>query len=244
MRINEREPRGRQMESFGASSRAGLGAIMFVSTILCAVSAWAGWQEASPFLLRAASLEVRVASVVEANSANAPVRWWESRIARRARIETCLDTLREARGIVQSTAALVRELENGCLAIVISALSRAPNSANEWFLAAAMARRQEDLEMTRKYLDMSYRAGPTEQWIAARRAVFAYNILDELTPSLRSRMDADFVLLLRTRNGIQQLARLYVEDRTLREHLVRLAETLEPPLQRQFIEHVEGVVKG
>ncbi len=222
------------------AARAGRWLFACTALALLALSVLAGYIEARPFLERANAPEIQIRKILAAATEGEPISVWESDLARRSRLATCLDVLRPLSGDTSETSTA---LTKACLAIAESYAARAPLSANAWFVAATLAYRLGDIERTRSYLGASFRTGPNEQWVAERRALFAYGVRDKLGAELLARLDADFLLLLRTRAGIRTLARRYVFDPTLREHLVGLAETTEPQFQRRFLDIVKETLR-
>lgn len=198
------------------------------------------YQESRPFLLKLAEPVRQRDALVAASAKPAPLSVLESQYARRARAEICLSLLGSLRESGSETASQP-EIARACLAMLETSLALRPLSSNDWFLAAYLAEQLGESDRAIRYLDRSYRSAPSEQWIAERRAVFAYRHRAELPDDLVSRMDDDFRLLLRTRRGLDVLARSYVRDRPMRDYLVTVAETLDEQSQIRFFEEIQRV---
>jgi hypothetical protein len=199
-------------------------------------------KEAPPFFLRADTTSVRVAEMTAAASEDSPVSMLESRFAREARLGLCLDTLEEiatVQGIKGNAETLVTQ---GCLKIAEAAAARSPLESNFWFLAATLSARLGDLDSAVPYLKASYESGPNEQWIAERRALFVYALRARLDSDLERMLDQDFALLLRTERGLDVLAARYVDDPTMRDRLVTVAEALPPELQERFLDRIRDQI--
>jgi hypothetical protein len=210
-----------------------------VLSVLAAVTA-AG--EAGPFLLKAASPDRRL-DMMTAPAAT-PVSLLESGLARTARLDVCLSTLRDVVSASPPSPATGDAVTRRCLAIAEATVERSPLESNVWFIAATLAVRLDDFAKAERYLDRSFRTGPAEQWIAERRAPFAYAIRDRLSQDVRAEADADLALLLRTERGVQVLAARYVTDPGMREHLIGIAETLDRRTQERFLGHIRAEVGG
>lgn len=218
-------------------------ALLCLGVLLLALSFWGGWRETTPFLIRPRDFDYRVSAINHATNETHPISSWESRLARRVRLEYCLNTLHSALQTSAASAEFIAGIQRGCLRLAESSASRAPMSANDWFIAAALAYNLGDRPAFERYLRMSFLTGPDEQWIAERRALFAYAVRATLPSDLAASTDADLLLLLRTKTGIRQLATQYVQDATLREHLAELAERLPAELQRQFLSLVQEQIQ-
>lgn len=215
-------------------------AVLTLAVGLFVVAAFGAREEVASFAMRTASLPSRVAAAVAAGRASEPSSWLASDSARSAQLDMCLTTLKETIRASPSVASIVDDLDRGCLRVAESATAHAPASANVWFLAATEAARLGDNVRLREYLKASYRTGPAEGWIAERRGLYGYGIADRLDPDLRTAVDGDLALLLRTTTGVKLLAERYVADPDLREHLAGIAGRLDPRTQHDFFEYVKG----
>ncbi|MCX5494121.1 hypothetical protein OSH11_05385 [Kaistia dalseonensis] len=198
------------------------------------------WRESRPFMMRLQPAVIR-AEVIGGIERRAP-HWYEleSRFARRARLESCMSTLNEVTlDDVPEEGGMVR-LNKGCLAMAERNLALAPVSADDWFIAATLARQVGDIDRMKRYLERSFATGPNEQWVAERRALFMFRESRLLGDDLKQRLDQDLALLLRTRRAIQRLAEIYVNDKSLRDHLISVAETLEPRYQKRFLGYIQN----
>jgi hypothetical protein len=217
-------------------------AVLALSLGLFVVAAFSAREEGAPFLLRTAPLQSRLAAAVADGKDRQPVSWLASRVARTVQLETCLTTLKELIRISPPRAPLIADVDRGCLKIGESIAAEAPASSNAWFLAATEAARLGDNERMKRYLMVSYRTGPTEEWIAERRGLFGYRIADHLDADLRASIDGDLALMLRTNSGVQLLAERYVSDPDIRQHLADIAAKLDARTQHDFYEYVKGAV--
>ncbi|MCB1498908.1 MAG: hypothetical protein KDK07_03815 [Bauldia sp.] len=196
-------------------------------------------KEAKPFLLRADPLVIRMAAMKAAAEESSPVSMLESRFAREAELDLCLKTLEEMVSAGGLPVENETQVTSGCLRIAESAAATSPLESNFWFLAATLATRLGDLDSAVVYLKASYEAGPNEQWIAERRALFVYALHARLDSEMERLLDQDFGLLLRTERGLDVLAARYIVDASLRERLVTIAETLAPEYQERFLDRIE-----
>lgn len=221
----------------GARTRRILRGLQIVAFVTAALGLVLAWQESEPFTNQVLTIAERVATYEE--FADRPARFYEmeSRLARRARIEACvsdwLDTVNS--GADKETGA---KLAESCLHIVRRSLTMAPASSSDWAIAAFLAGASGDLASTSEYLRRSLATGPTEQWIARRRAILMFQLGDGLDPDLRAEIDPQLKLLLRSDEGVQGVAQMYLENAAFRERIVSVAETLEPVYQKRFLDYV------
>lgn len=221
---------------FVGAIAAALGVMAFFSTYL----------EARGFSFRAADEGARLINVfLDAAPGELRPSFFESKLARAARLGSCLQALGAAEAELPSRAVSgTQQLEETCLDIAEANTVRSPASSNDWLLAAILAARLGELERAKKYLSMSFRTGQSEMWIAERRAIFGYSLRDQLDAELRHQVDQDFLLLLRTTRGACMLAKRYAYDLPNRNHIVGLAEKTESDVQQRFAYLVEESLKG
>ena len=208
-------------------------------TVICAVTL--AWQESRPFVARLDTLAERTETILATGPAPASFGELPSSFARRARLEGCVTDWHD---VVTSggDADLGRRMVAGCLDIARRNLTIAPASSNDWMIAASLASIVGDLAATQAYLRRSLATGPTEQWIAIRRAMLMYRLEDRLDPDLRAQVDDQFALLLRTENGVRSFAERYVSDPSFRERIVSVAEKLDPSYQKRFLVMVRSLL--
>lgn len=211
--------------------------VSLVAMFLLIVSMTAGYQELDAFRGRWASVAGTSTATATTSSRNAIFPALDSRLARRARLDTCrlrIETLKRRNAAMEA----IHDAERDCLALSESIVGRAPLSSNEWFVAATLASSLGDIVRMRKYLAASYRTGPTEQWIAERRAFFTHEHAAQLPAMFQTLVDQDVLLMLKTETGIRTVAKRYVSDPALRQRLVDVALTLEPGRQQRFVDLV------
>jgi hypothetical protein len=199
--------------------------------------------EGSPFVERIQTLDRRIEAIGGAAADGASVSILESRFARKARLDTCLSTLSDAVGSVKIPLATQADISRGCLAIAKAVAARSPLDGNAWFIAASLAARSGNMADAETYLNLSFRTGPSEQWIAERRALFGYAVHDNFSETTRKRIDEDLALLLRTERGVDVLALTYVLDAAMRDHLVVIAETLDEDIQERFLDRIRREIR-
>jgi hypothetical protein len=209
-----------------------------IAIALAALAGMMAYSESGPYLLRSGSLARRVVLMSSVPTNGTAVSLFESNFARTVELDVCLSTLRD---LVVQRSADAGPVTRGCLAIAEATVARSPLDSNAWFIAATLAARLNDFAAAQRYLAESFRTGPSEQWIAERRALFAYALRDHFS-ALEREIDGDLALLLRTQRGLKVLAERYVTDSGLRSHLVEIAETLDRETQRRFFEHVREKV--
>jgi hypothetical protein len=222
----------------------GVAVVVLAALALAGLSGAMALKESSPFLLRAQSLGGRVAAIEAASSDSSPVSIFESRFARSARLDLCLDTLTEIAAASGFPPATEDRVARGCLAIAEATAARSPLESNVWFVAATLAARLGDLDRAVGYLKASFETGPNEQWIAERRALFVYPLRARLGPEMERLLDQDFALLLRTGRGLDVLATRYINDPGMRERLITIAETLDPEDQARFLDRIEDQIQA
>lgn len=214
-------------------------AVLFsLPLLLLGLATVAGFHEAAPFLARLDRPEQQVAAEASFGSRAPSVSVFESRYARTARLDGCLQTLRRILGSSETPIATISALTRECLALAEAVAARSPLDSNVWFVAANLAARVNEFAKVRAFLGESYLAGASEQWIAERRAPFTYAIRDRLDADLRARMDRDFALLLRNDQGVGLLAARYAADPSIREYLIGIAEKLDPEAQRRLLKRI------
>jgi hypothetical protein len=219
-------------------------AMSLTALLLLALAGMAAVSEGRPFFLRTYPVEARVATLLREAASPSPVSSLASSFARTAHLESCLVTLREIATSGSPSAEALDNLSRACQAIAEAIVALSPLSSNAWFIAASFAARSGDFARASRYLDLSYRTGPNEQWIAERRVLFAYPLRDELDPSLKGKIDQDLALLLRTNQGVETLATRYVNDPAMRDHLVDIAVTLDPDTQSRFLSRIRGAFEA
>lgn len=225
-----------ELQRIGGTVLAAAAGILFVFSAILAT------KEAGPFILRTQSLDFRVSAMSTEETGSLPVSMFESRPARNARLDACLSTLHDVMASLPSKLTTVTSIKRGCLKVAEAIVEKSPLEANIWFIAATLAIQLGDLPRGEAYLKASYRTGPTEQWIAERRALFAYPLRPRLSEDLKLAVDRDLSLLLRTERGVNAMAARYVEDPSLRDHLVELAENLDRSNQERFLSRVRGEI--
>lgn len=232
----------REIRSRRSREKAGAWIVVLSALVLAGLSAVMAVKEVPPFFLRADTTSVRVAEMTAAAAEDRPVSMLESRFAREARLGLCLDTLQEIATAEDLPGDAETLVTRGCLKIAEAAAARSPLESNFWFLAATLAARLGDLDSAVPFLKASYQTGPNEQWIAERRALFVYALRSRLDSELERLLDQDFALLLRTERGLDVLAARYVDDPTMRDRLVVVAETLPPEFQERFLDRIKDQI--
>lgn len=217
------------------TSRLERWAVALLAFVLLTLSSLATFVESRPFFARARPLEQIVPDFLEGRRYATFTSFLESRDARNAWLGSCLASLKSITDDLSSSATTRLELTRSCLEIAERIIKLAPLSSNAWFIAAALSARLGDIPRLEQFLTTSYKTGPSEGWIAERRAVFAYRVKDKLSVSLREKMKDDFLLLLRTEKGSSYLAGLYSSDPQFREYLTSVAELTEPAAQERFL---------
>lgn len=223
----------------GATTRRVLRGLQVVAGVTVIVGAFLAWRESRPFTMNLQPASVQQAAFLAVERRPARFYELESRFARRARIDGCVQGWSVARSNPTSNAADAAAYLDACRNVVTRNLTISPASSNDWTVAAILAQFAGDIASTSTYLKRSLATGPTEQWIARRRAPLMFDIRDQLDDELQSQIDPQLALLLRTEEGIKSLARNYLANPSFRDRIISVAETVEPVYQRRFLNFVK-----
>ena len=202
------------------------GVTMVLAAFLC-------WRESRPFTLQLQPAEVRQQFFL--GTERRPARFYEleSRFARKARVDACLDAWS-----TDGQVGTAEERLNACINVVRRNLTIAPAGSNDWLVAAILSNIAGNLPDTERYLKRSLATGPTEQWIAKRRGPLLFDLRDRLDDELKAQIDVQLGLMLRTEEGVNSIAQIYIRDPAFRERIVHVAETVEPIYQQRFLNKV------
>jgi len=190
--------------------------LMFCASLLGAA------KEAAPFAQSRASFAYRLIWAQRQSFPMALSFGWQTETARRRNIQNCLSTLSEAEIRPDIPDVTLKGIGSGCYATVENAIAEAPMSANEWLVGAGLSHKLNGGKSV-SYLEMSYRFGPNEQWIAERRVSLAIALQGKLTAYVHRGFDNDIRLLLRSVRGRQLMARRCTTDRTFCAHVIEIA---------------------
>lgn len=130
-----------------------------------------------------------------------------------------------------------------CLAIADGIVARAPAHPFAWYIGALAAADLGDEDGLSFRLGRSQATGPSEQWIAERRVDTAEDHLASLAPDVREAHDRDLVMLVRSRRGVDAIARRYVRQADFRERITALVEQLDPEAKRRFLDYVRDAAR-
>lgn len=224
-----------QRRSGSGRTRRILRGMQAIALLTVVVATFLAWQESRPFMQKLLPVAQRT-DQFEAMERR-PARFYEleSRFARRARLESC-DQDRSAIVASGADADVVQRIQQACLTVVERNLTIAPASSNEWMVAASLSNILGDDASAMAFLERSIATGPTEEWIAERRAILLFELEGQLDPSLRAEIDTQLQLLLRTQQGVKSIAHLYLTDKGFRERIAKVAESVEPRFQKSFID--------
>lgn len=207
--------------------------LQVLAGVTVVVAAFLAWRESRPFTLQLQSTEVQ--QQVFLGMERRPARFYEleSRFARKARVDACVQAW-----LVEATVGTSADRLNACINVVRRNLTIAPAGSNDWLVAAILSNLGGDLPDTERYLKRSLATGPTEQWIAKRRGPLLFDLRDKIDDELKAQIDVQLGLMLRTEEGVNGIAEFYIRDPAFRERIVRVAETVEPIYQQRFLNYV------
>ncbi|MCX5514709.1 hypothetical protein C3941_15855 [Kaistia algarum] len=223
----------------GARTRRILRGVQILAGVTVFLGGFLAWREAKPFTMNLQPVSQQQAVFLAMERRPAHFYELESRFARRARIDSCVQGWFQGRNDPAVTADQSRARLEACRTVVTRNLTIAPASSNDWTIAAILAQTAGDIPAASTYLKRSLATGPTEQWIARRRAPLMFDLRDQVDDELRSQIDPQLALLLRTEEGIKSLARNYLANPSFRDRIISVAETVEPFYQKRFLDFVK-----
>jgi len=214
--------------------------LQLVAGLAAVTGAVLAWRESRPFLAQLDPPTVRYERFAGFEARPAKFYELESSFARRIRIESCTNDWVAARGdpAMQEPGKYER-FRDACLNIARRNVTIAPASSNDWLVAGLLSRLAGDIPAMSAYLKRSLATGPTEQWLARRRAPLLFEEQAQIDDELRGHIDTQLALLLRTEEGVKSVAQMYLGNRAFRERIISVAETVEPVYQERFLHFVK-----
>lgn len=140
--------------------------------------------------------------------------------------------------VLAMSEAQRQSLAPTCQALARQAIADSPTNVFAYYVLAASAAAQGDVALYNDSLALSYRTGPSEQWIAAWRVGLAETMHAATAPALAAHHDHDIALLIQGFVGIEAIARRFVADEAFRARVTRLLETMPPERAERFLSHV------
>ncbi len=205
-----------------------------LSLALIAGGAWAGFQEARPFVSGGVLARERFDALVDGR-----LRPAFSINSQNLVLESCLDAALSVYARLQ-TAERRLALETTCRDIAAGIGQENPTQSYAWFVAAFMSARLDDVTGINTYLQRSQATGSSEQWIAEQRVALAEQVYGELAPETIAAHENDLRLLATSPRGARSIARRYVNDEDFRERITAIVEQMDPSVQRRFLSSVRS----
>lgn len=135
------------------------------------------------------------------------------------------------------TEALAKIAPN-CLDLADYLTIQTPTNAYAWYVGALASAALSDWIGMNKRMDMSWRTGPSEQWIGELRVALAEKHLTHLDHGLVEAHQADLRMLVLSTRGVRSIAARYVADPSFRQRITNIVETLPTESQERFVLNV------
>jgi hypothetical protein len=130
-----------------------------------------------------------------------------------------------------------------CLQLVRGILAWSPTHAYAWIVGAEIAFAQSDWEEMNNGIVYSQAAGPTELWLAQRRANLASRaMMVRLSPSARLAINADIALLLVSEAGFSSIIAAYSYDPTFRLAVNAVIVEFPPSEQAKALRNIRNLL--
>lgn len=211
-------------------------AMVALSCGLVVAGSWVAYREAAPYFAGGILPQERFTALVEDSLRPGP-----SIASQRLVLTSCVDAITSVYGRIQPTErrGIVQER---CLEIAeqIGATDRTDSLA--WYVAALTASRLGRPPLMNGYIRSSQQTGPNEQWLAELRVALAEDNFANLEPDTLRGHEADLRLLAVSPAGVRSIARRYVDDAGFRERITAVVETMDPSVQRRFVDQVQAAV--
>jgi hypothetical protein len=127
-----------------------------------------------------------------------------------------------------------------CMAVAERTIALAPTDAFAHAIMAATGALTADWTRYNDGLDLSYRTGPREQWIAEWRVNLVETFYRQLDPALLPRHEADLAVMLATERGLDTISRRYIADPGFRARIAAILPTLPASDQQRFLRRLRN----
>ncbi|WP_404406568.1 hypothetical protein [Pelagibacterium halotolerans] len=158
----------------------------------------------------------------------------------RVATDVCLGALSGLRVTLRKPEPLAQARER-CLSLMTDIVAAMPTDSYAWYAGAFLYFQAGDIDAANRWLAMSQRTGPTEQWIAEVRVALAEENFERLDDVTRALHLSDLGLLAASQRGVASIALRYVNDEAFRERITAVVETLDPAIQQRFVQNVRTV---
>ena len=129
-----------------------------------------------------------------------------------------------------------------CLALADSLAADSPTFSYAWYVGARASAQLHDWRGLNDRLLRSRMTGPTEQWIAERRASLAEENLVALDEHAQAAHALDLRALVRSNHGVATIASRYVANAAFRDRITAIVETMTAEDQQRFIAGIRNAV--
>jgi hypothetical protein len=160
-----------------------------------------------------------------------------SPLSQRLLLDTCNEAISGIYGRLQVGERRRLVLER-CREAADAIVADAPSTSFAWYIGALAASALGDAEGFNARVLRSQITGPTEQWIAERRANLVEDNYAAADAEVLARHQRELRLLVASQRGISSIARRYVNDPGFRERVTQIVETMSEADQRRFVSSV------
>lgn len=150
---------------------------------------------------------------------------------------TALDST-QSLALMYSAPEARAQIAPKCLAMADRLAQQTPSNAYAWYVGARASAALEDWDGFNRRLALSWRTGPTEQWIGELRVALAEDHYDRLDSQTAAANDADLHMLVLSTRGVRAIAARYVANPGFRERITAIVETMPAQNQARFLANV------
>lgn len=205
-----------------------------------ATGVWAMYREMRPQELGSSSLD-RVLAMTDI--AELPALSIMSQNNALLDCATALDGM-QSLAMMYNAAEARADVAPKCLVMADHLAAQSPTSAYAWYVGAQASATLEDWSGFNHRLAMSWRAGPTEQWIGELRVALAEDNYSHLDTQTLAANDADLHMLVLSLRGVRAIASRYVADPDFRERITAIVEVMPVESQQRFVANVRRFANG
>lgn len=156
---------------------------------------------------------------------------------------TALDAM-QSLAVMYSTAEARAGIAPKCLVMADRLAEQSPSNAYAWYVGAQASATIGDWDGFNQRLAMSWRAGPTEQWIGELRVALAEDNYSRLDSQTIAANDADLHMLVLSLRGVRTIAARYVANPDFRERITAIVEVMPAENQQLFVANVRRFANG
>lgn len=140
--------------------------------------------------------------------------------------------------MMYSTAEARAQVVPKCLAMADHLTTHTPSNAYAWYVGAQASASLGDWDGFNRRLILSWRTGPTEQWIGELRVALAEDNYARLDDQTRAANETDLNMLVLSGRGVRAIAARYVADPGFRERITAIVEAMPVENQSRFLANV------